>query len=79
MGRAIRDAADDPFIEAIVLRVNSPGGTPVATQEIEREILYARQRKPVVVSMGDIATSAAYAVSAVADRIHANPDPSPAG
>ncbi|MEM2123723.1 MAG: S49 family peptidase [Methanolinea sp.] len=74
VGRAIRDAADDPFVEAIVLRVNSPGGTPAAAQEIERDILYARQKKPVVVSMGDIATSAAYAVSAAADRIYANPD-----
>jgi len=73
-GRAIRDAADDPLVKAIVLRVNSPGGTPAAAQEIIRDIRYAMEKKPVVVSMGDIATSAAYAISAPADRIYANPD-----
>ncbi|MCQ8894581.1 MAG: signal peptide peptidase SppA [Methanolinea sp.] len=74
IGRALRDAAEDPFVDAIVLRVNSPGGTPAAAQEIIRDIAYAKQRKPVVVSMGDIATSAAYYISASANRIYANPD-----
>lgn len=74
IGRKIRNAADDPFVEAIVLRVNSPGGTPAAAQEIIGDIKYARDRKPVVVSMGDIATSGAYYICAYADRIYANPD-----
>lgn len=74
IGKRIRAAADDPFVEAIVLRVNSPGGTPAAAQEIISDIVYARQRKPVVVSMGEIATSGAYYISAFADRIYANPD-----
>jgi protease-4 len=74
VGREIRNAADDPLVEAIVLRVNSPGGTPAAAQEITADMEYAKARKPVIVSMGDIATSAAYAVSAHGSRIFADPD-----
>jgi protease-4 len=74
VGRELRDAADDPMVEAIVLRVNSPGGTPAAAQEIIRDLNYAKSKKPVVVSMGDMGTSAAYYVSAHADKIYANPD-----
>jgi protease-4 len=79
VGRELRDAADDPMVQAIVLRVNSPGGTPAAAQEIIGDLEYARSKKPVVVSMGDMATSAAYYVSAHADRIYANPDTFTAG
>jgi protease-4 len=74
IGRMIRDAADDPMAEAIVLRINSPGGTPAGAQEIVADLRYAREKKPVVVSMGDITTSSAYYVSAYADRIYASPD-----
>ncbi len=74
VGGMIRDAADDPIIDAIVLRINSPGGTPAGAQEIVADVLYAKERKPVVVSMGDIATSSAYYISAYADRIYASPD-----
>lgn len=74
IGRNLIGAADDPLVEAIVLRVNSPGGTPAAAQEIIEDLKYARARKPVVVSIGDMATSAAYYVCAYADRIYANPD-----
>ncbi len=69
----LRLAADDDNVEAIVLRVNSPGGSLAAAQEIKREIEKAKEKKPVVISMGDIATSAAYHISAPADRIIANP------
>lgn len=79
VGRELREAADDPLVEAIVLRVNSPGGTPAAAQEIIGDLEYAKTRKPVVVSMGDMGTSAAYYVSAHADRIYANPDTFTAG
>jgi protease-4 len=79
IGRELRNAADDPMVEAIVLRVNSPGGTPAAAQEIIRDLDYAKSKKPVVVSMGDMGTSAAYYVSAHADRIYANPDTFTAG
>lgn len=78
-GRLIRDAADNPLVEAIVIRVDSPGGTPAAAQEIITDIEYAKDRKPVVISMGDMATSAAYAISAHGDRIYANPDTITAG
>jgi protease-4 len=79
VGRELRNAADDPMVEAIVLRVNSPGGTPAAAQEIIRDLEYAKTKKPVVVSMGDMATSAAYYVSAHANRIYADPDTFTAG
>jgi protease-4 len=79
VGRELRSAADDPMVEAIVLRVNSPGGTPAAAQEIIRDLEYAKTKKPVVVSMGDMATSAAYYVSAHANRIYADPDTFTAG
>ncbi len=78
-GRLIRDAADNPLVEAIVIRVDSPGGTPAAAQEIITDIEYAKTKKPVVISMGDMATSAAYAISAHGDRIYANPDTITAG
>ncbi len=79
VGRELRDAADDPMVSAIVLRVDSPGGTPAAAEEIIQDLEYAKTKKPVVVSMGDMATSAAYYVSAHADRIYANPDTFTAG
>ena len=67
----LRLAADDADIKAIVLRVNSPGGSLAAAQEIRGEI--EKVKKPVVISMGDVAASAAYHISAPADRIVANP------
>jgi len=79
VGRELRNAADDPMVEAIVLRVNSPGGTPAAAQEIIGDLDYAKSKKPVVISMGDMATSAAYYVCAHANRIYANPDTFTAG
>lgn len=74
IGNSIRDAVDDRNVKAIVLRINSPGGTPAAAQEIVSEIKKAQEHKPVVVSMGDVAASAAYYISAPADHIIANPD-----
>ena len=79
VGHDLRAAADDPMTEAIVLRVDSPGGTPAAAEEIIRDLEYAKTKKPVVVSMGDMATSAAYYVSAHADKIYADPDTFTAG
>ncbi len=74
VGGQIRKAADDPLTRAIVLRIDSGGGTPAAAQEIIRDIIYAKERKPVVVSMGDIATSGAYYVASYADRIYSSYD-----
>ena len=72
--KSMRAATDDPDVKAIVLRVNSPGGTPVAAEEIISQMRKTRAVKPIIVSMGDIATSAAYYISSQTDRIVANPD-----
>ncbi|MDF9407608.1 signal peptide peptidase SppA [Pelotomaculum isophthalicicum JI] len=70
----IRKAARDPEIGAVVIRLNSPGGTPAASQEIGLEIERLRQSgKKVVASMGDVAASGAYWVAACTDQIVANP------
>jgi len=70
----IHNAAADENVRAIVLRINSPGGSPAAAQEISIEIEKAQERGiPVIVSMGDLAASAAYYISAPADYIFANP------
>jgi len=72
--KAMRKATDDPEVKAIVMRVNSPGGTPVSAEEIISQMKKTRAIKPVVVSMGDMATSAAYYISSQTDRIVADPD-----
>jgi len=70
----LREAARDPGLKAVVIRLNSPGGTPAASQEIEKEIQRVKDSgKKVVASMGDVATSGAYWVAAGADQIVANP------
>ena len=68
----IRKARLDKDIKAIVLRVNSPGGSSLASEVIWREIALARQEKPVVVSMGDVAASGGYYISCNADSVFAN-------
>lgn len=70
----LRKAANNAEIKAVVLRLNSPGGTPVAAQEISNEIARLQESgKFVVSSMGDTAASAAYWVAACTDEIVANP------
>jgi protease IV len=71
---AIRSAAADDEVKAIVLRVNSPGGSYVASDTIWREVVRAREAgKPVVASMGDVAASGGYYISMAADVIVAQP------
>ncbi len=71
---ALRAAADDGGARAIVLRVNSPGGSYVASDTIWREVVRARNAgKPVVVSMGDVAASGGYYIAMGADAIVAQP------
>jgi protease-4 len=73
----IREAVKDENVKAIVLRINSGGGSPAAAQEIVEEIEKAQKAGvPVVISMGDTAASAAYYISAPADYIIANPSTS---
>jgi protease-4 len=71
---AIRAATADEQVRAIVLRVNSPGGSYVASDTIWREVVRARAAgKPVVASMGDVAASGGYFISMAADAIVAQP------
>ncbi|NEN24018.1 signal peptide peptidase SppA [Cryomorpha ignava] len=71
---AIREARRDSSVKAIVLRVNSPGGSALASDVIWRETMLAKQTKPLVVSMGDVAASGGYYISAAADKIFAMPN-----
>ena len=73
LSEAIRKARKDTSVKAIVLRVNSPGGSGLASDVIWREMLLAKAVKPVVVSMGDVAASGGYYISCAADRIYAEP------
>lgn len=69
----IREAARDSSVKAVVLRINSPGGSVAATQEIATEIKKLKATgKPVVASMGDTAASGGYWIAAGADKIYAN-------
>lgn len=70
----LRQARNDPSVRAVVLRLNTPGGSAAASQEIGAEIRRVREAgKPVVVSMGDVAASGGYWIAANADRIVASP------
>jgi len=70
---ALRDLAAEDEIKAVVLRVESPGGVIAPSQEIHDQVLRTAKKKPVVVSMGALAASGGYYVSAPATRIVANP------
>jgi len=70
---ALREAADDARVRAIVLRIESPGGDAHASDLIWREVVRAKARKPLVVSMGDLAASGGYLVAVGADLIVAEP------
>ncbi|MEE8111319.1 MAG: signal peptide peptidase SppA [Acidobacteriota bacterium] len=73
IARALRQAREDSGIRAIVLRVNSPGGSYIASDVIHREAALAADEKPFVVSMSDLAASGGYFISMPADRIIAHP------
>ncbi len=72
--REIRKARKDDNIKAIILRVNSPGGSIVASDVIWREMTEAKKAKPLIVSMGEVAASGGYYISAPADTIVAQPN-----
>ncbi|MDD3182671.1 MAG: signal peptide peptidase SppA [Alphaproteobacteria bacterium] len=72
--QAFDDAAKDQDVKAILFRVNSPGGSPVASETIRRALIKAKEsKKPVYVSMGRVAASGGYWISMDADRIFADP------
>lgn len=71
---ALRKASDDPKVKAILFRVDSPGGSYVASDTVRREVQHAREKgKPVIVSMATYAASGGYFVSMEADKIVAQP------
>src|SRR6188768_2183529 len=70
----IREAREDDNVKAIVLRVDSPGGSVFASEQIYREVRAAQaDGKPVIVSMGDLAASGGYSIASSADEIWAHP------
>ncbi|MBL8687884.1 MAG: signal peptide peptidase SppA [Rhodospirillaceae bacterium] len=73
IGKALDEAADDADVVAIVLRIDSPGGSYVASDTIYDQIRRARKSKPVVASLKDVAASGGYFVALAADRIVASP------
>ena len=74
LAREIRSLRENEDVKAIVLRVNSPGGSALASEVIQHEIRLAKEKIPVVVSMGTVAASGGYWISAYADRIFAEPN-----
>ncbi len=70
---ALRKARDDNSVKAIVLRVDSPGGSALTADIIWREVALAKAKKPVVVSMGNVAASGGYYIAVGADKIFAEP------
>jgi protease-4 len=73
LSKTIRKAREDKDVKAVVLRVNSPGGSAVASAIIGRELDLTKEVKPVIVSMGNYAASGGYWISAKADYIFADP------
>ena len=65
-------AREDKSVKAVVIRVNSPGGSASASQEMYQAVMRLRSAKPVVCSMGDLAASGGYYVSSACDKIYAN-------
>lgn len=74
ISREIRNARLDENIKAVVLRVNSPGGSALASEVILREVILTKKVKPIVVSMGDVAASGGYYIACHADAIVAQPN-----
>lgn len=74
ISKAIRKARLDSSVKAIVLRVNSPGGSALASDVIWRETILAKEAKPFIVSMGDVAASGGYYIACGADKIYAHPN-----
>jgi protease-4 len=73
LARAVRKFRFDPDIKAVVLRVNSPGGSALASEVIRTELESTQRVKPIVVSMGTVAASGGYWISTAANRVFAEP------
>lgn len=73
IAKSIQEAVEDESIKAVILRIDSPGGTPVASELIGREVDRARAKKPVIVSMSNYAASGGYWIACNAHKIVAQP------
>ena len=74
ISKAVREARLDKTVKAIVLRVNSPGGSSLASDLIWREVMLAKKVKPVIASMGDVAASGGYYISCATNKIYSSPN-----
>ncbi|WP_420571848.1 signal peptide peptidase SppA [Kordia sp.] len=74
INKSLKEAREDENVKAIVLRVNSPGGSALASELIWREIELTKKVKPVIVSMGNLAASGGYYIACNADKIYAEPN-----
>jgi len=74
ISKALRKVRMDDKVKAVVLRVNSPGGSSLASDVIWREVMLTHKVKPIIVSMGDYAASGGYYISCAADSIFAEPN-----
>lgn len=72
LGRELKKAREDETVKAVVLRVNSPGGSALASEILWREVELTKAKKPVIVSMGNYAASGGYYIACGADRIFAD-------
>lgn len=73
MAKLLRELGEDGSVSAVVLRIDSPGGSPLASDLILREVAELKEKKPVVVSMSDLAASGGYYIAAKANKIVAEP------
>ena len=74
ISKAIRKAREDKKVKAVVLRINSPGGSSLASDVLWREVMLTKKVKPIIVSMGDVAASGGYYMACAADSIFAQPN-----
>jgi protease-4 len=74
MVKLLRDLRENERVAAVVVRVNSPGGSALASEIIAQEMRRLKSKKPVVVSMGNVAASGGYYISCLADRVVAHPN-----
>lgn len=74
ISKALRKARLDNHIKAVVFRINSPGGSSLASDVMWREVMLTKKVKPIIVSMGDVAASGGYYIACAADSIIAQPN-----
>lgn len=79
LGDAVRQALDDPSVQALVLNIDSPGGSVDGTQEVARQIFAARGQKPIVAYTDGMMASAAYWIGAAADQLYVSGDTTEVG